>query len=348
MKKKYYIDSSDEEKENQIINKIISINYNNYLFNNIINIKNIHNADEFKAKLGLILHNLADRFFRSSIINNAYQKIKERKLSLKDTNRNKLLDNIKLSFNIKLDQLFINNKENPITDEDYIQLFNFLFDKHVNLPNVFITKNEITNNKIKSSLIEEIQKNREINLKLLFQNNLNIEIKSNNSAKILACSKVTNRNNKNKIKYLTIKEAKNHSSSTSYELSNSELPAFTDSHVIHYETGNVQTEIFGFGTYKDIFQRMLRNEAHRENIVERIFELVQNKKIANTEKLSQELNNFAEQLTHLLFIVEMQRNNATLFTAPMFLELIIKDTKYLKEEIFFHYQFKLQFQNLEE
>lgn len=182
MKKKYYIDSSDEEKENQIINKIISINYNNYLFNNIINIKNIHNADEFKAKLGLILHNLADRFFRSSIINNAYQKIKERKLSLKDTNRNKLLDNIKLSFNIKLDQLF-----------------NFLFDKHVNLPNVFITKNEITNNKIKSSLIEEIQKNREINLKLLFQNNLNIEIKSNNSAKILACSKVTNRNNKNKI-----------------------------------------------------------------------------------------------------------------------------------------------------
>ncbi|ABV78910.1 hypothetical protein A1I_02695 [Rickettsia bellii OSU 85-389] len=134
---------------------------------------------------------------------------------------------------------------------------------------------------------------------------------------------------------MTIKEAKNHSSSTSYELSNSELPAFTDSHVIHYETGNVQTEIFGFGTYKDIFQRMLRNEAHRENIVERIFELVQNKKIANTEKLSQELNNFAEQLTHLLFIVEMQRNNATLFTAPMFLELIIKDTKYLKEEIFF-------------
>ncbi|HJD65744.1 MAG TPA: hypothetical protein LFV91_01450 [Rickettsia endosymbiont of Bembidion nr. Transversale] len=104
-----------------------------------------------------------------------------------------------MSFNIKLDQLFINNKENPITDEDYIQLFNFLFDKHVNLPNVFITKNEITNNKIKSSLIEEIQKNREINLKLLFQNNLNIEIKSNNSAKILACSKVTNRNNKNKI-----------------------------------------------------------------------------------------------------------------------------------------------------
>ncbi|HJD61425.1 MAG TPA: hypothetical protein LFV90_04660 [Rickettsia endosymbiont of Columbicola hoogstraali] len=98
--------------------------------------------------------------------------------------------------------------------------------------------------------------------------------------------------------------------------------------ILHYKTGNVQTEKFGFGNYKDIFQEILHNEEHKENS-----HLV----------LPKKLNNFAEQLTYLLFIIEMQRNNTTLFTAPMFLELTIQNSKYLKKEGFFLCPQKLLF-----
>ncbi|WP_049749371.1 hypothetical protein [Rickettsia massiliae] len=42
----------------------------------------------------------------------------------------------------------------------------------------------------------------------------------------------------------------------------------------------------------------------------------------NIEELPRTLNYFAEKLTHLLFMLATHRNNATLFTTPMFLELI--------------------------
>ncbi|WP_341790669.1 hypothetical protein [Rickettsia endosymbiont of Polydrusus tereticollis] len=139
MKEKYlYIDSSDEEREKNVVKNVTKINYNNYLFTNILNIKSVHNADEFKIKLGLILHNLADRLFRSLAINNIYQKIKGQKLSLNENTHKKILADIKMAFNKKLTQLFTDdNKENKPSDKDYIQLFNFLFNQKINLPEIF-------------------------------------------------------------------------------------------------------------------------------------------------------------------------------------------------------------------
>ncbi|XVN41245.1 MAG: hypothetical protein RCO49_01230 [Rickettsia endosymbiont of Argas persicus] len=334
--KNLFIDSSDEEKENQVVKKFIKTNYSSYLLNDLLNIQNILNADDFKIKLGLILHNLADRLFKNSLINDTYQNIKIKELSLSESNYNNLLNSIKTIFKTKWDQLFIDNsKENPITDKDYIQLFNFLFDKNIKLPQIFTLKDSITITEVKETLLDEIHLSSDIDLQPLFQDPLNIKLNLNNPVEILAYSKITNRNNKNKIKYLTVQKTDKYSSTTIYKLPNIKLPAFTDSHVIHYKTGNVQTEKFGFGNYKDIFQEILQNDSYRKDIVERIFEVVQNKSIKSTLKLPKELNNFAEQLTHLLFIIEMQRNNATLFTAPMFLELIAKDNKYLKDEKFF-------------
>ncbi|WP_341792772.1 MULTISPECIES: hypothetical protein [unclassified Rickettsia] len=337
MKKRYlYIDSSDEEREKNVIKNVTKINYNSYLSKNILNIKNINSGDEFKAKLGLILHNLADRLFRSPAINSIYQKIKEQKLSLNENTYKKILTDIKTAFNKKLTQLFIDdNKENKPADKDYIQLFNFVFNKKTPLPEIFTLKNNVKIVDVRKILLKEL-KIAKINLKPLYKNPLNIDLESGSSNEILSCSKIANRNNKNKIKYLTVVETDNHSSSSIYNISNSQLDSFTDSHVIHYNTGNVQTEIFGFGKYKEILQKIPQNALHKSAMVKHIFNIIQNKEI-NIEELeiTQGLNNFAEQLAHLLFIVEMQRNNATLFTAPMFLELIAQDEKYLKYEKFF-------------
>ncbi|WP_342269861.1 hypothetical protein [Rickettsia endosymbiont of Orchestes rusci] len=174
-----------------------------------------------------------------------------------------------------------------------------------------------------------------IDLISLYKNPINIDLEAGTPGEIIACSKIVNRNNKNKIKHLTIEETSNYSSSSIYNISTLKLKTLTDSHVIHYNTGNVQTEIFGFGKYKEILQKIPEDAFHKEAMVKRIFEIIQNKKINSEIEITRNLNNFAEQLAHLLFIVEMQRNNATLFTAPMFLELIAQDEKYLKYEKFF-------------
>ncbi|KJW05076.1 hypothetical protein [Rickettsia argasii] len=41
------------------------------------------------------------------------------------------------------------------------------------------------------------------------------------------------------------------------------------------------------------------------------------------------INYFAEKLTHWLFMLATHRNNATLFTAPMFLALIDKNSIFI-------------------
>ncbi|AFB29206.1 hypothetical protein [Rickettsia rickettsii] len=64
--------SSDEElKENDTLPK-----YLNFLLKNILDINYIYNSEDFKLKLGLVLHNLADRFYKYSTIRNFYKKIK--------------------------------------------------------------------------------------------------------------------------------------------------------------------------------------------------------------------------------------------------------------------------------
>ncbi|AFB26547.1 MULTISPECIES: hypothetical protein [spotted fever group] len=64
--------SSDEElKENYTLPK-----YLNFLLKNILDINYIYNSEDFKLKLGLVLHNLADRFYKYSTIRNIYKKIK--------------------------------------------------------------------------------------------------------------------------------------------------------------------------------------------------------------------------------------------------------------------------------
>ncbi|WP_341794339.1 hypothetical protein [Rickettsia endosymbiont of Rhinocyllus conicus] len=148
-------------------------------------------------------------------------------------------------------------------------------------------------------LLKELQ-NSTINLKPLFKNPLEINSTFNNVGEILSYSKLNTRNIKNTLKYIKIQEANNYNSSTVYKISNSQLEVFTDIHILHYKTSNVQTEKFGFGTYKEIFQEISNNEPYKKNIIKRIFEVVQNKEHDNLIELPKKLNNFAEQLTHLL------------------------------------------------
>ncbi|APZ30697.1 hypothetical protein RRIM16_05390 [Rickettsia conorii subsp. raoultii] len=85
--------SSDEElKENYTLPK-----YLNFLLKNILDINYIYNSEDFKLKLGLVLHNLADRFFKYSTIRN--KKIKSEILAVDNDYYEENFNIIKTVFN---------------------------------------------------------------------------------------------------------------------------------------------------------------------------------------------------------------------------------------------------------
>ncbi|AEK74920.1 hypothetical protein RHHCN13_04725 [Rickettsia conorii subsp. heilongjiangensis] len=87
--------SSDEElKENYTLPK-----YLNFLLKNILDINYIYNSEDFKLKLGLVLHNLADRFFKYSTIRNIYKKIKSEILVVDNEYYEENFNIIKTAFN---------------------------------------------------------------------------------------------------------------------------------------------------------------------------------------------------------------------------------------------------------
>ncbi|MFV9930119.1 MAG: hypothetical protein AB8U82_04485 [Rickettsia endosymbiont of Haemaphysalis japonica] len=87
--------SSDEElKENYTLPK-----YLNFLLKSILDINYIYNSEDFKLKLGLVLHNLADRFFKYSSIRNIYKKIKSEILVVDNDYYAENFNIIKTAFN---------------------------------------------------------------------------------------------------------------------------------------------------------------------------------------------------------------------------------------------------------
>lgn len=143
------------------------------------------------------------------------------------------------------------------------------------------------------------------------------------------------RNNKNQLKHRILEEV-NSDLSTICKISNTKEETFTINHIVHYKTGNVQTDVPGLGKYDEILSKFEQKPEYKHAIIKRIFEVVHAKESTqNIEELPRKLNYFAEKLTHLLFVVETHRNNVTLFTAPMFLELIDKNSIFLSYKEFF-------------
>ena len=103
MKQKYEnLDSSSDEelKENYTPSQHL-----NFLLKNILNINYIGNSESLKLRLGLILHDLANRFFTYSIIKNTYKEIKSKILSLNNDSYKENLSTIKIAFN-NINRLF--------------------------------------------------------------------------------------------------------------------------------------------------------------------------------------------------------------------------------------------------
>ncbi|MCX4084074.1 hypothetical protein N7281_04295 [Rickettsia hoogstraalii] len=114
------LDSSSEEESKE---NYTSPQHLDFLLRNILDISYISTSKGLKLRLGLILHNLADRFFKYSAIRNTYKKIKSEILTVDNESLQENLQIIKTAFNKHLNKLFKEyNKEN-ISDTDYCTVY---------------------------------------------------------------------------------------------------------------------------------------------------------------------------------------------------------------------------------
>ncbi|CAK6506469.1 hypothetical protein [Rickettsia helvetica] len=157
--------SSDEDsKEN-----CTSPQHLDFLLRNILNINYISTSEGLKLRLGLILHNLADRFFKYSTIRNIYKKIKSEILTLDNDYYEENFNIIKTVFNKHFNKLFKDENKENINDTDYQKLLHFVFNPNCSIPKIFTLNKNITADHVKRVLLEELQ-NSNINLKSTSKN----------------------------------------------------------------------------------------------------------------------------------------------------------------------------------
>jgi hypothetical protein len=326
---KYTIDSSDDEEEQLVFkqNNIAGVrSYADYILKNLDfqTFTGIKNTNTFKLKLGIFLHNFADRVLRNSKIHEKYLTLKKKHLGLDESEYNEASKDIKDFLADTLTKLGI-QKNIQFEDKECKQLFNYIFNEKSILPKNIIDRIPKEENIFRQKLLEELQKSK---LDLNFLKNFSLKLDRDNdqgASDMLAFSQIVNRNNKNNLKYLKQQQV-DHSTSSVYNIPSTNLGTFTDAHRLHYKTANVQSEIFEAGTYKDDFLPPIYsfNEQERLAFIKRIFTILQH---GAPEEMDRKIGNVSDQFLHLLFITEMQRNVTTLFTAPMFLELLEKGCK---------------------
>ncbi|HJD59008.1 MAG TPA: hypothetical protein LFV92_07735 [Rickettsia endosymbiont of Ceroptres masudai] len=102
LKHKIFDSSSDEEtKENYTLPK-----YLDFLLKNILDIKYINDSEDLKLRLGLVLHKLADGFYKDSAIRDIYKKIKSEILAVDNDYYEENFNIIKTAFNKNLRKLY--------------------------------------------------------------------------------------------------------------------------------------------------------------------------------------------------------------------------------------------------
>lgn len=307
------LDSSDEESENEVLqDSDIIARLENQLFVS-------ENSADFAINLALIVHYMSDRIFRNSPIDKYYKKHKLEVTGLVDKDFTKIVESI-----ASVIKQVLEIKE--LSTQDSIKCFNFIFNKSVKLSHAISQAIEAKKQKIldfdfTQVLLTEL-KTLQLDLGNLSENPLILEIakENNSSEELLSFAKIISRNNKNTIKNYKIKDIDSNTINASYKLPDSVLGTFSEHHVVK-NNGNAVAHVPNLGKYADIFKDQFFKD-NKVNIIDNIFNIIKNNQ---PSVISNNTSYIDEKLVHFIFITEMGRNNATLFTAPIFLEFLQKD-----------------------
>lgn len=313
-----YFDSSDDE-EPEVINRVqASVSYKSFLVKNLVDLSTFqHNCDvlKFEYNLGLCLQHLSDRFFRHTEIGEAYKNLKLILFQSYTEKYEELLANIKRIIDIK-DLLTFSN----LVPRDYLQIFNHLFDHEIPLPEGITVIDDSYKELLKSKIRTDTE------LLQLFHNYFpfrTLELiqsqDSLNASEILAFSKIINRYCKNELKIIALfcSEEQLVDSVVNISFHGQFIRNLSESWVLRPKSMKASNKIVSLTTYKTEYEKLC-NE-NKEQIIDRIAGLINNRELVqiNIEDMA-----YADKLAHWLFVSELSRNKAAVFTNLMFLKLL--------------------------
>lgn len=320
---KDFIDSSDDEEE-EVVNKIKS-GYFTYIVTELINIRDCLEQQEqrpvisFDYRLGIAMQHLADRFFRHTEIGAEYKKLKFSLLRIDKNTYDTFLQQVQSFFKMQTDFVQINDS---IGNNHIIQLFNHLFSDKVLVPSTasITTANSHYKDQILTKMSEHL-KLTQIIQQIFPGDFLSLRQSSNakNAAEVLAFSKIVNRYIKNELKAIL-------SNSTDslevdkfiqFKFQKQTIRDLNESWIIRPQSKKAQNKIDSLGNYDEIFQDL--NQDNKTNVINRIFSILCNKDIAS---IGIKNDQYSDKLVQLLFISELARNKAAVFTTLMFLNLL--------------------------
>jgi len=330
------IDSSDDEEE-LLISKIRKVGYFHYIANELIDIAGICKMQDpdfvFDYRIGVALQHLADRFFRHTEVGEQYKLLKTAHINLDTEICNQFIKNARSFFTKQSDLLSID----PSTkNEEIIQLFNHLFTGRVPLTSKIkaISPSEDYKTKLlqkisqDSSFVSAIKTAFPLRTLSLIQSS-----SATNAAEVLAFCKLINRYIKNELKVIiaTSQDSTEVDKSIQIQFKTQHIRDLNESWILRPNSKKAQNKIASLGNYSDIFEYITQDT--KKSIISRIFDLLLNKETLNITG-----NNIqqTDKLTQLLFISELARNKAAVFTILMFLDLLESEDisqKHVKNEL---------------
>ena len=331
------VDSSDDE-EKEVVSKV-EPGYFSYIVAKLIGIRDILTLQTkdpvilFDYSLGIAMQHLADRFFRHTEIGEEYKKLKSESLGIAQSIYNNFLIQAKLFFNTQQELIQI---DDIVEDKHIIQLFNHLFSDQVPLPNT--VKLTTANSPYKDQSLSNISSHAGLTdiIQQVFPKQI-LSLKqsndTNNAAEVLAFSKVVNRYIKNELKIIlsSAVDSLEVDKLIQFIFQQQKIRDLVESWVLRPQTRKASNKIDSLGNYDEIFQDLTEN--NKANIIDRIFSILCNEDIAS---IGSKNDQYADKLVQLLFISELARNKAAIFTTLMFLNLLetrdISDDK-IKEKL---------------
>lgn len=321
-----YVDSSDSEEENDVrTNYRKRGGYIKSLSQDLDLDAAKKDSNVLKTQLGLVLHNYADRVFNSEEFRGKYEAKKFELFNLGEEVYDKATKEISafLEAHTKSEQNIFKNPEaiTKLSDQHKIQLFNYIFNKDIELPHgVAVDEAKVSNADARDALLNSLQQQSSSNkfdgqfLRRISGITLtNEDIAKDGGASLLTFASLVQRADRNQAKNQMITERDQ--SATHAVSIPSELRTSQTTYRIR-ESGKTQGLIFHLDTYEKILNE-LGGQGAQKQIAGCIKTFI---RTGETQNIPQNDRDAVLDMTNLLFGVEVGRNRATMFTSAMFLD----------------------------
>lgn len=341
--KKQYFDSSDSEAESRVSRRKLREeipSYFEYLYKDVIRPETISSVDHLYMRLGLALHNYADRVFDSPYVKSKYRKMKEAMLpELREEEARVIIGQMEHFLENEGQSIFAGTEGIKSTQDifqkcrAYTKVFCYIFNDNVELPEGISLRETYRVDPSRERIIEGFRRSLESYSGekgiervlekrrrdfLIFNRFVGHAEQAEGAESILAYSQLIRRRDRDVSKLAITHEERITKVRTELNtnIGGSEGHV-TINHILH-PSGNDQTKLNQLPTYERIQQKYFSKGDEDKELATQIKKFVSTGHAESKEAL---------HVGCLMFIVEVHRNRAAAFTSAMFIDKVIKEGK---------------------